>query len=164
LIVGGVLVAAAAVVAALTLSGGSSGTKPTPSAARTATSAHARHASTQHRAASKSASSSGSSATNRAEASVAVLNGTETTGLAHRVSSDLQQHGYSQATAIGGRPPGENQPTVVEYASGHQADAEGVAHTLGVSRVQPMEAGVASLGGSAKVVVIVGADKAAAGP
>jgi hypothetical protein len=93
-----------------------------------------------------------------------VLNGTETTGLAHRISGVLQQRGYSQATALSGHPPGANQVTVVEYASGHQADAEGVARSVGASKVQAMEGGVASLAGSAKVVVIVGADKAAASP
>jgi hypothetical protein len=164
LIVGGVIVVAAAVVAALTLLGGSSGSKPASTAATTASRTKARHASTHHHATSSGGSSSGSSATNPAEASVAVLNGTETTGLAHRFSGALQQRGYSQATALAGRPAGENQASVVEYASGHQADAEGVAHAIGVTRVQPLEASVASLGGSAKVVVIVGADKAAAGP
>jgi hypothetical protein len=93
-----------------------------------------------------------------------VLNGTETTGLAHRVSSALQQRGYSQATALSGRPPGTNQVTVVQYASGHQSDAQGVARSLSVSQVQPMEAAVSSLSGTAKVVVIVGADQAATVP
>ena len=67
-------------------------------------------------------------------------------------------------TALAGRPAGTSQETVVQYASGHQTGAEAVARSLGVSKVQPMEAGVASLGGSAKVVVIVGADKAATSP
>ena len=43
--------------------------------------------------------------------------------------------------------------TVVEYAVGHQADAEGVAHALSVGHVQPMEQAVATLAGAAKVVV-----------
>jgi hypothetical protein len=97
-----------------------------------------------------------------AETPVSVLNGTETTGLAHRISSSLQQSGYSQAAALTGRPPGANEVTVVEYATGHKADAEGVAHTLSVSNVQPEEQAVAVLAGSASVVVIVGADKAKA--
>jgi hypothetical protein len=159
-----VLVAAAAVVLALTVLGGSSGTKGSTSAASTATTASGSHAGTNHHAASKTSSQSSSHGANAAEASVAVLNGTETTGLAHRISGQLQQSGYSQATPLGGHPPGANSETVVEYASGHQADAEGVAHSLSVSKVQPLEAAVASLGGSAKVVVIVGADKATAAP
>jgi LytR cell envelope-related transcriptional attenuator len=162
LVLGGVLVAAAAVVAALGLLGGSSGPKQAQSST-TSTTAHSRQARTRHHATSRKTSST-SHAANVAEQSVVVLNGTETTGLAHRISGQLQQRGYSQAAALGGRPPGANQVTVVEYASGHQADAEGVARSLGVSQVQPLEAGVASLGGSAKVVVIVGADKATATP
>ena len=54
--------------------------------------------------------------------------------------------------------------TVVEYASGHKADAQGVAQTLGVTQAQPMEGTVSSLAGSATVVVIVGLDKAATVP
>ena len=95
---------------------------------------------------------------------MAVLNGTETTGLAHRISGNLHQSGYSRATALNGRPPGANQVTVVEYASGHRADAQGVARALGVTQAQPMEGTVASLAGSATVVVIVGLDKAATAP
>ena len=57
-----------------------------------------------------------------------------------------------------------NSRTVVQYSSGHQAEAEGVAHSLDVSQVQPLEPAVATLAGSASVVVIVGADKAATVP
>ena len=96
-----------------------------------------------------------------AETDVVVLNGTLTTGLAHHVSAELQQSGYSQASALTGRPPGANEVTVVQYAAGHQADANGVAKALSVSHVQPIEQAVASLAGSAKVVVVVGADRAA---
>jgi hypothetical protein len=93
-----------------------------------------------------------------------VLNGTEKAGLAHHVSAELQQRGYSQAAALSGTPPGSNQVSAVQYASGHQADAEGVAHALGITQVQPLEGTVEALAGSAKVVVIVGADKAATVP
>ena len=99
---------------------------------------------------------------NPAKTEVVVLNGTSTTGLAHRVSGELQQHGYSKATALDGTPPGRNQVTVVEYASGHRAEAQSVASAIGVSQAQPMEGTVASLSASAPVVVIVGLDKASA--
>jgi hypothetical protein len=91
---------------------------------------------------------------------VVVLNGTGVTGLAHQVSGQLHQSGYSQATALAGRPAGTNQVTVVEYTGGHRADAQGVARSLGLTRTQPIEASVASLSGSAPVVVVVGADRA----
>lgn len=162
LIVGGVLVVVA-VVAIILLSGGggSSGTSATqPSAASSThtTVTHAKKHATRH------ASSTASSAASPAETSVAVLNGTETTGLAHDVSGTLRQSGYTQATALNGRPPGANQVTVVEYAPGHKADAEGVARSISVTGVQPMESATASLAGSASVAVVVGLDKAATSP
>ena len=100
---------------------------------------------------------------NAAEMSVAVLNGTETTGLAHRIAGELQQIGYSQAGALSGHPAGANQQSIVEYAPGHQADAQSVAHAVSVTQVQPLEPAAAALAGSSNVVVIVGADKAAPG-
>ena len=89
-----------------------------------------------------------------------VLNGTETPHLAHKVSETLHQSGYTQATALNGRPPGANQFTVVEYASGHRSEAQGVARSLSVARVQPLESSTAALAGSATVVVVVGVDEA----
>ena len=93
-----------------------------------------------------------------------MLNGTETTGLAHTLSTTLRQGGYTQATALNGTPPGSHATTLVEYSSGHWAEAQGVASALSVTQVQPMEADVSSLVGTATVVVIAGADKAAAVP
>ena len=150
----------AAVVVALTLLGGSSGKSATSSTAGTVASAGKARSTAHRKASSKPASKAGSPAANRAETTVAVLNGTETTGLAHRISGDLQQGGYSQAQALNGHPPGAGQVSVVEYASGHQAEAEGVARSLSVTHVQPIAKAVASLAGSASVVVIVGADEA----
>ena len=95
---------------------------------------------------------------------MAVLNATEAEGLAHRTATALQQSGYSQATALDGRPPGSGQESVVEYTSGHHAEAESVARSLTISHVLPIEAGVSALAGSANVVVIVGADRAAQNP
>ena len=94
---------------------------------------------------------------------MAVLNGTNITGLAHSLSKDLQQSGYAQATALNGTPPGSHPTTVVEYTSGHRAEAQGVASALSVTQVQPMETAVSSLAGAATVVVIAGEDKAAGG-
>jgi hypothetical protein len=151
--------AVVAVVAISSLGGSSPKHAATPSAA-TVTSAHVVHA----KAKPKPATKQQPAAFDPAETTVTVLNGTETTGLAHHVSEELQQTGFSQATALNGRPPGTNQVTVVEYASGHQAEAGGVAHSLSVAHVEPMESSVAALAGSASVVVIVGQDKAASSP
>ena len=146
---------AAVLIGVLALGGGSSARKSSAASAANAPPSHAGSSRARH-----------SSAASRraASTSVAVLNGTETNGLAHRVSGQLRQRGYARAAPLSGRPPGANQTTVVEYAGGHKSDAEGVARALGVSRTEPIEATVASLASPASVVVIVGPDKAAAGP
>jgi hypothetical protein len=156
-IAGGVVAVVAVVVLAMALLGGSSSSKSPNSTPVSTVVGPVKKSSTAHTKKS-SQSSSATPPANAAETTVAVLNGTETTGLAHRVSSALQQRGYSQANALNGHPPGSGQVTVVEFSSGHQAEAEGVARSLSVKQVQPLEAAVAALAGSAQVVVVVGAD------
>jgi hypothetical protein len=154
-------VAIVAVAVVLATKGGSS-----PSHAKSTSSVGTGSTQTQTTAAQKKHASTPTKqakATPPAETSVVVLNGTLTTGLAHRISAELQQTGYSQANALSGRPPGANEVTVVQYAPGHQADANGVARALSVSHVQPIEQAVSGLAGPAKVVVVVGADRAAQG-
>jgi hypothetical protein len=102
-------------------------------------------------------------ASNPSETHVVVLNGTETEGLAHRTSSNLQQSGYTLAAALSGHPSGSYPVTVVEYASGHHADASHVAQTLGVSQVRKLDPAVAAMANGATVVVIAGNDQAGAG-
>jgi LytR cell envelope-related transcriptional attenuator len=168
LIVGGVIVGVAVLVAVLlSLGGGSKHARTgTSGSATTSSSGVGGQAKKKHTRTSSGGSSSqaDAGAANPAETSVVVLNGTGTAGLAHRVSGELRQGGFARASALNGRPPGANQVTVVEYASGHQADAQSVAQALGVSQAQPMEGTVSSLAGSATVVVIVGLDKAATAP
>jgi hypothetical protein len=156
LIVGGVIVIAAAAAVAVSLLGGSSSKKSATVAVNTSTTTGVTHAKSHlHKATPK---------LSPAETTVAVLNATETEGLAHRTASALQQNGYSQATALSGKPPGSSQVSVVEYAGGHQPEAEGVARSMTVTHVLPVEAAVTALAGSANVVVIVGADKASQSP
>ena len=95
---------------------------------------------------------------------VTVLNGTETEGLAHRIAAELRFRGYGRAAALGGHPPGENQATVVQYASGDRASAEGVAHVMGINQIAPLNAEVAKLSNGAEVVVVIGANTAASTP
>jgi hypothetical protein len=163
LIVAGLIVAAAVAVAAVTALGGSSaGKKPRSVTNASAHSGAAKHARRSHGGASRQPART--PALSPAETTVTVLNATEAEGLAHRTAIQLQQNGYSQATALSGRPPGPGQVSVVEYASGHQAEAEGVARSAAVSQVQPMESGVAALANAASVVLIVGADKVTQSP
>jgi len=147
----------AAGIAIAVLSGGSSANKTAAGSSATTTQAGTSHKGGKS---TKAHAKAPAPTSNPAETTVAVLNGTTTTGLAHRVASDLQRGGYSQATALSGTPQGANSVTVVEYASGHQSDAQAVAHSLSVTQVQPIESAVAALAGSASVVVVVGADRA----
>jgi hypothetical protein len=154
-----VVVVVVAIVAVTSL--GSSSSKNQPGSATTAASRSSRsHHSHAGANGGGHPSEPSTPSVSPAETQVAVLNATNTTGLAHRLSASLQQSGYSQATPLDGTPPGTYQTSVVEYASGHRAEAEQVAQTLSVARVQPMEGSVSPLVGSSTVVVIAGLDKA----
>jgi hypothetical protein len=148
LVVGGLLAAVAVAVVAVALLGSSSGGSGRGASAR---SVH------HHRGAHTRAPAGAASP---ASIHVVVLNATNATGLAHRLSASLQQSGYSQAVAVGGTPPGEHQTSVVQYASGHSAEAKRVAQALSVSQVQPLEGAVEGFASGASVVVIAGLDKA----
>jgi LytR cell envelope-related transcriptional attenuator len=161
LIVGGVVVAVVVIVILVLSLGGSKGASSSSSASAPSTSASGAAKTTTHAGKSSSAGTQ-TAAVNPSQTEVVVLNGTGTTGLAHRVSGELQQHGYSKATALDGTPPGTNQVTVVEYSSGHRAEAQSVASSIGAGAPQPIEGTVASMADSAPVVVIVGLDKASA--
>lgn len=89
---------------------------------------------------------------------VAVLNATQTNGLAASVASSLKGHGYTQAVALFGTPAGSYPTTSVQYASGHSREAAGVAQALNVTSadVKPLQPSTAPLSGGAPVVVIVG--------
>jgi hypothetical protein len=164
LIVGGVLIAVALVV--LVVSSVKGGSSVGSAATGSSSTASAHHGATHAKSHPRSSATTQPSTTTAspAETSVAVLNGTETANLAHDVSGNLREDGYTQATPLNGRPPGANEVTVVEYAPGHEAEAQNVARSLAVTHVQPLESGAASLAGSAAVVVIVGLDKAATVP
>lgn len=154
LIVGGVVFGIAVLVGVLlSLSGGGGS-----SHANTTT----HHGSSRAHAPSHHRHSSSAAAASPAETLVVVLNGTETNGLAHRISANLQQSGYARAEALDANPAAHST-SVVQYAEGHRTEAQNVAQTLGISQVAPLESAIAPLVGSATVVVIAGADQAALG-
>jgi hypothetical protein len=163
LIVGGVIVGVVALVVALTSLGGDFSPNGHTSSGGAATSTGTTSKAHSVTAGGRTHVEASTPAASPAETRVAVLNGTSTTGLAHKLSANLQQSGYGQAAALDGTPPGTHPATVVEYASGHRADAAHVAQALEVAHVLPMEAAVATLAGSATVVVIAGLDKATPG-
>jgi hypothetical protein len=159
LILGGVVVVVVAIVLVLSLhGGGKSSGQGSSNAGGSVTNTGSTTTKTHKRTSSHQGEST--VAANPASTAVVVLNGTSTNGLAHSLANDLQQGGYSQAAAMNGTPPGSHATTVVEYTGGHRADAQGVASALSVTRVQPIEAAVSSLAGSATVVVVAGEDKA----
>jgi hypothetical protein len=167
LLVGAAIVALVVVVTVAVASLGGGGSSRNRAVHSSSTGSLTRGGATRGKARLKASSKSSGAAASQAAAAdtpITVLNGTETAGLAHRISASLQQRGYSQAAALSGRPPGSGQISVVQYTAGHKPEAEAVARSLSIAQVQPLEAAVAALAGSAKVVVIVGADKAAASP
>jgi len=150
LIVAGVVVGVLVLVLAISaLKGGGS----TPTAAHSPSSSSEAPVTSSHKASSGVASSP-------AETAVVVLNGTSTPDLAHHLAADLQQDGYTLASASTGVPPGTHATTVVQYAHGHRAEARAVAKALNVTQVQPIEPTIAQLAGPATVVVLAGADQA----
>jgi hypothetical protein len=161
LVLGGVIAVVVAVVLVLSSGGGGKSTVQGLTAGQGAGKSTASTKSSHDKQTSSHHSEGPVAAASPAATSVAVLNGTSTNGLAHSLSKDLQQSGYSRATALNGTPPGPHATTVVEYTSGNRADAQGVARALGVTQVQPMESAVSSLAAATTVVVIAGEDKAA---
>jgi LytR cell envelope-related transcriptional attenuator len=103
-----------------------------------------------------------------ASVTVAVLNGTATSGLAQRIATELSSAGYNKGM-VGNASDQTRTATVVAYTRGHKKAALAVARALklGPASVQPIDANtqaIACPGGSTcadKVVVTVGTDLAA---
>ena len=94
----------------------------------------------------------------RAQTSVAVLNGTTVTGLARSVANRLEEQGFT-TVAVTDAANQTQSDTKVEFGNGHAAEARDVARTLKVppAQVVPLtqiESDVA--GPNAEVVVLVG--------
>jgi LytR cell envelope-related transcriptional attenuator len=91
------------------------------------------------------------------DVTVSVLNGTTVPGLAAQVGDRVQSEGFR----LGNITNGSNQQraqSVVLYAQGASRQAVLVSRRLGIAGRQPMDAESRALGGSAKVVVVVGRD------
>jgi LytR cell envelope-related transcriptional attenuator len=89
---------------------------------------------------------------------VAVLNGTTVPGLAAKLRDQVAAAGFKKG-AISDFPYKQLAQSVVEYAPGHQADANAVGRRLGISARLPVTERSRSLAGAATVIVIAGADK-----
>jgi hypothetical protein len=124
------VLSAAAVIAALlivTSSGGGNGASSTSSSAASNAPTTSRHT--------RSAGS-----VNPSSVTVAVLNGTATAGLAHRVAVKLGGTGYRQGT-VATATDQTRTSTIVAYMPGHkrQATAVAAALKLGSASVQPVD-------------------------
>ncbi len=106
-------------------------------------------------------------ATARAETTVAVLNGTITTGLAAGIQQQFTKAGYQEGPR--GTLPTQTETSVVYYRSGAQSQAEDVAQLAAIADVLPLdEAAEGQLStvregqslDAAKVIVVAGQDKA----
>jgi hypothetical protein len=95
---------------------------------------------------------------NRAAVTVAVLNGTDTEGLAKTASDGLNKAGFTDTTT-GNLNDGTVHPqTIVYYAPGSKQEAQEVARELAVKDVKPATENVLATGGSVPVIVVLGAN------
>lgn len=95
---------------------------------------------------------------NRPAVNVSVLNGTQTAGLASLVGEQLISAGFT-STTTGNRNDTVNHATsTVYYASGSKLEAKEVAAELTIKSVKEIDEDTQVAGGSAPVVVVLGAD------
>lgn len=89
---------------------------------------------------------------------VAVLNGTEVSGLAGDYSGTLTSRGFKKGKV--GNTPGLYGRSLVMFRAGFKPEARIVGRQLQIDRFRPMTAGVASASEGAPVSVILGEDDA----
>ena len=92
---------------------------------------------------------------------MAVLNGTNSTGLASRIADQLQQQGFVRGNTTNSPTQGQQAQSVVEYSANNGAAARLVASKLGISDTEPIDTQTQQRAGDANVAVIIGADKVA---
>jgi LytR cell envelope-related transcriptional attenuator len=90
---------------------------------------------------------------------VAVLNGTTVPGLAAALRNQIAAAGFKKG-AINNFSDQQLAESVVQYATGRQAEAKAVSRRVGISQREPVTASSRALAGDATVIVIAGADKA----
>jgi hypothetical protein len=99
---------------------------------------------------------------NRAQVTVAVLNGTTFTGLARSASDKITQAGFKPGVVTNDTTNQARSATAIFYADGQRSAALEVARIIKIGRdaVQPIDQGTRLLAGEdADVVVSVGADQ-----
>jgi hypothetical protein len=95
---------------------------------------------------------------NPAGITVAVLNGTNVSGLAASTGQKIRTAGF-QLGNVTNASQQQRAESVVMYTAGQSKAARAVGRKLGISQIEPVDAQTAALAGSATVVVVVGVDK-----
>jgi hypothetical protein len=95
---------------------------------------------------------------NRAAVTVAVLNGTDTAGVAATAASGLNKANFTDTTTGNLSDGTVHTTSTVYYAPGSKQEAEEVAKELAVTDVKPATDEVLAAGGSVPVIVVIGAD------
>jgi len=94
------------------------------------------------------------------EIEVAVLNGTEATGLAATWGDKVESKGFELGAVT--NTESQFESSVVMFKQGRKPEAKEVAESLSIAKVEPMNSEVAQVSGPAKVSVVVGEDNAPA--
>ncbi|MEA2369449.1 MAG: LytR cell envelope-related transcriptional attenuator, partial [Thermoleophilaceae bacterium] len=95
-----------------------------------------------------------------ATVTVAVLNGTQVTGLASSTGQKVSAAGFRLGNVATASQQTPRTESVVLYQPGQSRQARAVARKLDISQIEPVDSSSAALAGAANVVVVVGADKA----
>ncbi len=93
-----------------------------------------------------------------AQVTVAVLNGTTTTGLAYRVSQEATTGGFTLGTVTNAATTDQVKSEVL-YVPDQKNAARAVADRLGISTIAPIDSVNSEIAGSADAIVLVGADR-----
>jgi hypothetical protein len=152
LIVVGILVIGIGAVYGISNIGGSSGTSSNPPTTNNPAAAPGKTATTP-------AAKPKPKPINPSKVTVAVLNGTNSTGLASRIADQLQQQGFVRGNTTNSPTQGQQAQSVVEYSANNGAAARLVASKLGISDTEPIDTQTQQRAGDANVAVIIGADK-----
>jgi len=95
-----------------------------------------------------------------ASITVAVLNGTQVTGLAGTTGQKVSAAGFRLGNVATGVQDAPRAESVVLYKPGASREARAVARRLDVTQIEPVDSASSALAGTATVVVVVGADRA----
>ena len=87
-----------------------------------------------------------------------MLNGTTVPGLAAQIGDEVESSGFQRGNVANALDQQRTTSTVL-YTEGADREAKLVARRLGISSVEPIDPDSQALGGTASVVVIVGADQ-----